>query len=77
MRGDPTKWESEINDTETMITSCKDRERWGNLCGEILRELLSLSLLLCFLKLSSLRIILSHNFLICICRPGEQNRTKP
>ncbi|KAG0083635.1 hypothetical protein BGZ93_001680, partial [Podila epicladia] len=37
LRGDPTKWESEINDTETMITSWKDRERRGNLCGEILR----------------------------------------
>ena len=49
-RGDATKWESEINDTETMITSWKDREHRGNLCDEILRELFSMSLLLCFLK---------------------------
>ncbi|KAG0364827.1 hypothetical protein BGZ54_007115 [Gamsiella multidivaricata] len=35
--GDATKWESEINDAETMLTSWKDRERRNNLCGEILR----------------------------------------
>ncbi|KAG0279026.1 H(+)-transporting V1 sector ATPase subunit A [Linnemannia gamsii] len=37
LRGDSTQWEAEINDTEAMITSWKDRERRGNLCGEILR----------------------------------------
>ncbi|KAG0247082.1 hypothetical protein BG011_002071, partial [Mortierella polycephala] len=37
LRGDPTEWKSEIKYTEAMITSWKDRERRGNLCGEILR----------------------------------------
>ncbi|KAI1290548.1 hypothetical protein EDD11_009178, partial [Mortierella claussenii] len=35
--GDPTKWETVINNTETMLISWKDRERRGNLCGEITR----------------------------------------
>ncbi|KAG0317794.1 hypothetical protein BG000_004427 [Podila horticola] len=47
LRGDPIEWENEINDTEAMITSWKDRERRGNLCGEILRKLPSLFLLFC------------------------------
>ncbi|KAF9994042.1 hypothetical protein BGZ80_001265 [Entomortierella chlamydospora] len=31
------KWETAINNTETMITSWKDRERRDNLCGELNR----------------------------------------
>ncbi|KAF9271311.1 hypothetical protein BGZ74_006202, partial [Mortierella antarctica] len=33
----PNEWETAINNTEIMITSWKDRERRGNLCGELNR----------------------------------------
>ncbi|KAF9105154.1 hypothetical protein BGX27_009785 [Mortierella sp. AM989] len=35
--GDPKKWESIIDNTEAMLTSWKDRERRGNLIGELMR----------------------------------------
>ncbi|KAF9275530.1 hypothetical protein BGZ88_002278, partial [Linnemannia elongata] len=35
--GEPKKWEAVINITETMLTSWKERERRGNLCGELNR----------------------------------------
>ncbi|KAG0314046.1 hypothetical protein BG000_005676, partial [Podila horticola] len=33
----PNEWETAINNTEIMITSWKDRDRRGNLCGELNR----------------------------------------
>ncbi|KAF9198247.1 hypothetical protein BGZ49_001001 [Haplosporangium sp. Z 27] len=35
--GDPEKWKTVINDTEIMLTSWKERERRGNLCGKLVR----------------------------------------
>ncbi|KAF9201678.1 hypothetical protein BGZ59_002566 [Podila verticillata] len=35
--GKPNEWETAINNTEIMITSWKDRDRRGNLCGELNR----------------------------------------
>jgi len=35
--GEPKKWETVINITETMLTSWKGRELRGNLCGELNR----------------------------------------
>ncbi|KAF9383204.1 hypothetical protein BGX21_001624 [Mortierella sp. AD011] len=35
--GDPTNWESIIDNTEAMLTSWKDQERRGNLIGELIR----------------------------------------
>ncbi|KAF9376201.1 hypothetical protein CPB97_010991 [Podila verticillata] len=35
--GKPNDWETAINNTEIMITSWKDRDRRGNLCGELNR----------------------------------------
>ncbi|KAF9176745.1 hypothetical protein BGZ49_005996, partial [Haplosporangium sp. Z 27] len=35
--GDPKEWERIIDDTESMLTSWKDKERRGNLIGELLR----------------------------------------
>ncbi|KAF9536266.1 hypothetical protein EC957_011803, partial [Mortierella hygrophila] len=35
--GVPDTWENAIDTTETMITSWKERERRGNLCGELKR----------------------------------------
>ncbi|KAF9085958.1 hypothetical protein BGX27_003294 [Mortierella sp. AM989] len=35
--GDPNKWESIIDNTEDMLSSWKDKERRGNIIGEILR----------------------------------------
>ncbi|KAF9153552.1 hypothetical protein BGX20_004877, partial [Mortierella sp. AD010] len=35
--GDPKSWESAIDNTETMLISCKEQERRGNLIGELIR----------------------------------------
>ena len=35
--GKPNEWETAINNTEIMITSWKDRDRRGNLWGELNR----------------------------------------
>ncbi|KAG0325099.1 hypothetical protein BGZ99_001065 [Dissophora globulifera] len=37
--GHATKWENEINTTEALITSWKDQDCPGNLCGELLQTL--------------------------------------
>ncbi|KAF9176476.1 hypothetical protein BGZ50_000587, partial [Haplosporangium sp. Z 11] len=35
--GEPTKWEAAIDEVEDMLTSWKERNRRGNLCGELER----------------------------------------
>ncbi|KAF9157867.1 hypothetical protein BGX20_003697, partial [Mortierella sp. AD010] len=35
--GEPNKWENIIDNTETMLISCKEQERRGNLIGELIR----------------------------------------
>ncbi|KAF9342989.1 hypothetical protein BGX26_006469, partial [Mortierella sp. AD094] len=35
--GDPKDWKSAIDNTETMLISCKEQERRGNLIGELIR----------------------------------------
>ncbi|KAF9197264.1 hypothetical protein BGZ49_002376, partial [Haplosporangium sp. Z 27] len=33
--GDPNKWEDIVDNAETMLISCKEQERLGNLVGEL------------------------------------------